>query len=98
MAGVTIIKRSTAITLILLGTGAAAYVATTQSRVCHDDQGQEVPCRSSRSGGHGGGFWGYSSVSSSSSGASSSSRNSAATATAARGGFGSTGGSWFSGS
>jgi hypothetical protein len=43
------IKRSTAITLILAGTGVAAVVAATQNRVCHDEQGQQVACRSGSS-------------------------------------------------
>lgn len=71
------IKRSTAIKLILAGTGVAAVVAATQDRVCHDDQGQEVACRSGSSA--------------SSRGASRTVRR--AVQSIARGGFGSYGGS-----
>lgn len=74
-------KRSTAVTLAVLGAGAAALVAASQSRTCRDSQGNEVSCRSG-SGGSGG--W----HSTSGSGSSSSSQT-----TVARGGFGATGAS-----
>jgi hypothetical protein len=80
------IKRSTAIRLIVLGTGAAAIVAATQPRVCHDENGNEVDCRSTgaRSGAGYLGRW-------------SSARRSASRSTISRSGFGSTGRSSFSG-
>lgn len=75
-------KRSTAVTLILLGTGAAGMGVAMSQRNCVNEKGEPVSCgssSSSRGWSSGWAHWGSSSTSSSTH------------TTIARGGFGSTG-------